>query len=480
MIRTLKTPHRKLLVKNIGSLYAGEVINQVLTLVLIIFISRHLGDVGLGKYSFAFSFVALFLLLADFGLPTLITKEVARNSKLSQLHLSKTFTLKFLLNLLTLLVTLIAIAVLRKDTETIMLVILASIAMFFYNFAGVFRSIFQASELMKYEVISKIAERSVAAVFGIYLLMKGYGVFALFIVLIASNAVYYLIMHILISKKFSKVRLSIDAAYWKRAIKQSLPFWLTLIFVSIYFRIDTIMLGFMKGYAATGLYNAAYKIIEVFIKIPFLLIIAVFPAMTKLYNVSAEKTKMIYEKSYYYMLVLAVPVSAGLIIFSDKIIIAVYGSQFVDSIIALQILSISLFFAFINYLMGYLLNSIDKQKLFTLTTGISTGFNIILNLFLIPRYSYIGAGIATVISEIINFGMLYYFTHKNRFGVNIFKLCAKPLIATLMMIFILRYFSNFSIITISILGALIYFLCMLLLKGLGKEEFELVKSFITK
>ncbi len=96
-----KPSDSQLIIKNISFLYNGEIINQILTLILIVFISRELGDVGLGMYSFAFSFASIFLLLADFGLPTLITKDIAKNRKLTQQHLSSTLTLKFFLNFLT-------------------------------------------------------------------------------------------------------------------------------------------------------------------------------------------------------------------------------------------------------------------------------------------------------------------------------------------------------------------------------------------
>ena len=65
---------------------------------------------------------------------------------------------------------------------------------------------------------------------------------------------------------------------------------------------------------------------------------------------------------------------------------------------------------FVNYLMGYLLNAIDKQRLFTLTVALTTMLNIALNLALIPKYSFAGAAYATLISEIVSFVMLYYFT----------------------------------------------------------------------
>ena len=473
-----KPTDSQLIVKNIGFLFNGEIIGQLLTLALVIVISRELGDVGLGKYSFAFSFASIFLLLADFGLPTLITKDVAKNKKLAKEHLAKTFTLKMVLNILTLIITLAAIVISKKDNETVLLVLLAAIAMCFYNFGGIFRSIFQAYEVMKFEVISKTIERIIAAGIGIFLLVKGYGIFALFWALILSNVVYYILLYFFNSKNIARTGIRFDLSYWKKVIKDSFPFWLTLIFVSFYVRIDTVMLGFMKDYAVTGWYNAAYRIIDVCVRMLFLPIIAVFPAFSKFHSVSLEKTKLLYEKSFYYMLVFSIPVVSGLVVLAQKIILTIYGGQFINSIIALQILGFALFFTSLNYLMGYLLNSIEKGKIFTITTGVSTVLNITLNLILIPKFSYIGAAFATVSSEIINFILLYYFTRKSDFKLNIFRLILKPLIAALVMIISIYYLKSYTNIVVLVgAGAIIYFAALLLMKGIGKEEIGLVKSF---
>ena len=474
-----KPSDSQLIAKNISFLYNGEIINQILTLILIVFISRELGDVGLGKYSFAFSFASIFLLLADFGLPTLITKDIAKDHKSAQKYLSNTFTLKFFLNFITLLVTVLIIFILKKDAETVILVALAGIAMFFYNFGGVFRSVLQGYEAMKYEVISKAVERIVAAGLGIYLLLRGYGILSLFITLILSNAVYYILLYFFTNKKISPINITFNWQIWKQTIKESFPFWLTLIFVSFYVRIDTIMLGFMKDYAQTGWYNAAYKIIDVFTRVLYLPIIALFPALAKSHKISIQKTKTLYEKSFYYMVAFALPAVIGLLMLSKKIIPLIYGNQFNNSIIVLQILGFSLFFTALNFLMGFLLNSIDKQKLFAITAGASTVVNILLNLILIPIYGYKGAGFATVASEIVNFSMLYYFTGKNGFSVGIFKLLLKPIISSIIMILVLHYLMSLNVILLAIIGAASYLVAMFLIRGLGKEEVNLVKSVIS-
>ena len=298
--------------------------------------------------------------------------------------------------------------------------------------------------------------------------------------LIFSNIVYYFMLYILTKTKISEVSLAIDVESWKQNLKESMPFWITTVFISIYFRIDTIMLGFMKGFAVTGWYNAALKIIEVITRIPFLLIVAVFPALAKFHRLSYDKTKLLYEKSFYYMILLALPIATGLILLADRVILHIYSSEFTNSVIALQILAASLIFIFVNYLMGYLLNAIDRQKLFTLTSGITTIFNILLNVILIPKYSYIGAAVATLISEILSFSMLYYLTSKNKFSINLAKIVAKPIIANIAMIGFVIYLKNLHLILIISISAIIYFLVILAIKGIGKEEINLLQSLTQK
>lgn len=473
-------PETRLIAKNFAMLYSGEIIGQILSFFLVIAIAHYFGSIGLGKYSFAISFVTLFLIVADMGLPTLITKEVAKDKRLTKLHLTKTFTLKLILNAAAFIITVISIFFMRKDYEIILLVALAAIAMFFFNLAGIYRAIFQAYEIMKYEAYLKIIERIIAVGLGIFLLYKGYGLTALFIVLIFSNAVYYFTIYILTKIKVSDTSFLIDAKTWKQNLTNSMPFWITIVFITLYFKIDTVMLAFMKGFEDTGWYNAAVKIIEVITRFPFLLNVAIFPALSKLHTFSYNKTKMLFEKSIYYMIAIALPVTTGLILLSDRIIIYVYSPTFNNSIAPLQILAASLIFVFVNYLMGYLLNAIDKQKFFTYSVAITTIINIILNFVLIPKYSYIGASFATLISEIINFGMLYYFTSINKFKINLAKVLTQPFLANIAVIGLVIYLKNLHLLLLIILSAIIYFVVLFLINGIQKEEINMLRAMLQR
>ncbi len=468
----------KLIVKNTGILVFGEVLSRVFSFFLIIFIARHLGNVGLGQYSFLFAFVGVFSVISDLGTTVYMTREIARNKSLTKEYLGKIFVLKLLASGLSVLIPLIFIIFTNQPGYIKLGILVTCIAMFFNYMAFPFRAVVNAYELQVYQSIYSFVERTIAFGLGVIVLSRGYGLIGLVIALVASNSISWIVLYALVSKNISTLKPRMDFKFINSILKQSLPFWFTTIFMSIYFKIDTIMLSFMTGYAATGWYNASYKIIDTLSFLPFVVITAVFPAMSKFYKQNTVLLKVLYEKSFYYLTVLALPLGIGATLLADRIIFFVYKQGFENSVMVLQILIWALVLVFVNYVMGYLLNSIEKQKLFTVSTGLCALLNIILNLFLIPLYGFIGASIATVITELFNFIMLYYFTSKNGFGINILKTLIKPAIGTAIMGIFVFYFSWLHLLLLIPLSILLYFLLLFLIGGIQEDDKRLLLSFV--
>jgi O-antigen/teichoic acid export membrane protein len=469
----------KLVVKNTSLLLFTSVLGRILSFVLIIFIANYLGDVGLGKYSFAFAFAGMISVFSDFGITTSMIKDIAKSKVGIKNYFSNVISMKLLFSLLTLGGSCIAIILVAKATDVIFSVFLVAIALFFDNITLAVKSIFTAYERLEYFSFVELMERIIAALLGVLVLWRGYGLIPLIFVFVLSYLTSFILSLFLVIKKFTRFTLKFDFKLWKRLFRKSLPFWFTTLFMSIYFRVDTIMLAAMKGYAVVGWYNAAYKIIDAISFIPFVVIAAIFPTMSKFHVTSRNLLEVLYQKAFYYLFLLAVPIGIGVTLLADRFILFVYKQQFTNSALALQILVWALVFMFVNYLMGYLLNSINKQKLFTYSAGICVLVNIIINLILIPLYSYAGAAIATVATEFVNFGLLLYFTFRSKYFLNFFKLL-KPVAAGILMGLFVLSISRFHIFYIVPLAAGVYFAVLLIIKGIGKEEFDLARSFIGK
>jgi len=248
------------------------------------------------------------------------------------------------------------------------------------------------------------------------------------------------------------------------------------IFGLIYVRIDTVMLSMMKGDAVVGWYNAAYNIVLGVKPIPQLLMNALFPLMSSYFVSSKDSLKVVYEKSFKYLFILGLPLAVGITLLADRIILLLYGQQFYPSIIALQILSWDVLLIFLYMCSAFILISIDKQNQMAVIAGYAALINVILNLFLIPYFSYIGAAVATIVTETILISLYFLLISKSFYKLPISKIFIRPLIACLIMGFFIHYLININPFLLIILAVLVYFTSLYLIKGFSKDDLELFKK----
>ena len=457
------------IVKNTGFLFSTEIFDKIASFFLVIIITRYLGNIGFGKYSFAFAFVGLFVILSDMGLSVYTFKEISKDNSKTKKLIDNVMSLILIASLFVFLIATLLAIFLPNTKEVIGVILLVELHELFHIFITLNRTVFNSYERNEFKLYSIIIEKGLSLGFGAYVLTQGYGLIELLLVLILAKIITLAYCYVTSYKKFVAIGFATDTQLWKKIIKNSIPFWFSLIFLKIFYRIDTVMLTTMKGYATTGWYNAASTLTSALAFIPGVVINATFPAMSKFFHTnSRDLLKILYKKTFYYLLIIGLPITSGIFILSQRLIIFIYGNKFTESGVVLKILSLSLFFIFLNLLMGYLLNAINKQHLFTLSNGLCVGFNVIMNLMLIPKFSHAGAAFSTFITQIINFLLLYYFTTKNGYFINI-----------IMSLIILKL--NFiPLLYIIPLSAASYFMLLFLMKGFGKDEFMLIRSLLNK
>ncbi|MEA2038025.1 MAG: flippase [Nanoarchaeota archaeon] len=471
----------KTIAKNTAFLFSTSVLDKIVSFFIVIVITRFLGDVGFGKYSFAFAFIAMFTIFPNFGVSTYILREISKDKSKTKELIGNAVALRLLIALIVFSIAIVIAKFWPKTNEIFLGIILVAIYSFFGMFTSLTKILFTAYEKNEFTLYSITLEKIITLILSYYVLTKGYGLNVLLLVFVFSNFINSVYNYIITYRHFVKVSFSIDLKLWKSIIKNSIPFWFTLLFQRIYYKTDTIMLTAMKNYAVTGWYNAASTLTAALTFIPDIIIFATFPAMSRFHHTNSnENLRLLYHKSAYYVLSIGIPLSIGISLLAQRLILFIYKEQFIKSGIILQVLSWSLIFVFVNGIMGYLLNSINKQHLFTISSGICAGGNVILNLILIPQFSYMGAAFATVITQFINFCSLYYFTKKNGHPLNLIKVSYRPIIAGSAMGILIYYISFLHILYIVPIAVIAYFAVLLIMGGLGKEEINLIKSFFPK
>jgi O-antigen/teichoic acid export membrane protein len=472
--------------KGIGNVPKGGLINRarqnifykilsestrILPALLFIYIARKLGDEDFGKLSFAYSFVGICFIVTDFGLSTILIRNVSRQKELTREYVGNILVLKIVLSFIC--ISVIGIFILLTDypADVITLLVIFGCVMFFKALIDFFCTVLNAHERMDLEAFLKGTNHLLLFVSGIAILLVGYGLLGLANVFLVAFSFSSIIGFCIVDVCIEKIRPSFDLKFWRYILKESLPLALSVIFTVIYFKIDVVMLSIIRGSdSEIGWYSAAMRLIELMGIVPALIVSALFPIVSSLYKESIDSLKGVYKTSFRYLVVIALPIAVGTLLLSEHLIYTIYGEEYVKAIPALKILSLALVFIYVNYILMNMLVAVDRQMTNAIMAGTCVFVNIVLNMCLIPHYGYLGAGTATIITEIVLFALGIYYVTKYICKTNV-AVVSKPFMSVAIMgAFIVLATAKLNLAFIIILSALTYFTCLLLFRFFTKED----------
>ncbi len=179
-----------------------------------------------------------------------------------------------------------------------------------------------------------------------------------------------------------------------------------------------------------------------------------------------------------YLFIITFPIVVGTTLIAENITYFLYGAEFSQSILTLQILIWALLFMSMSLVLMTFLNSTERQMFVTKTTAFGAVINVVLNLLLIPKFSLIGASIATVFTEASLFVLYYYFVSKYQEIGSVHKIVYKPMIAVLVMSLFVLNLKEANIFLIIAIAAFIYIGVLLLIKGFTKDDLKIFMQII--
>lgn len=393
---------KQTILKNTFWLTLAEIITRFLKFILIIYVARIFGATEYGKFNFALSFVSFFAIFSDLGIPQIFVRDYGNNEKRDE-DFYNLFSLRIFLIVITLFLILIITPLITEDIYIRKIMILLAAFSLFNSFSGIFFTLFQAKQKMEYQAFFQIMSAILTAIFGFFVVFKMPS---------ASNLAHSYLFASLVTAIFillffylRKIPLAfrINKTIWKKYIILSWPLALTGAFLAIWGNADTMMMGAFGQITQVGWYQAAYKIIGV-IFIPASLISAsFFPALSLAFKESKERFIKIWNYFLRIMISLAVLIVIGGLVLSSKMINWLYGSEYFPSILAIRLLLIMAGLSFASLPFSQLFILLNQQKKLFWITIFCSILNVIINIFLIPRYSLYGAAVATTIVSFVYF-----------------------------------------------------------------------------
>ncbi|MFH0819826.1 MAG: flippase [bacterium] len=399
--------------KNTGYLIASYIGQNFLSFIFFIILARFLGVEDLGKYVFAFSFATLFSIAVDLNLSQVLTREIAKFKDKAENYLNNIIAFKLITAALTYLTVVLLINFLNYPDLTKILVYLTGLVMILDSFSLTFYGALRGIQNLKFEALSTIYGQLIIISLGTVALFLGLPLPVLIVIYILASLFKFIYSFWQVKKNLRvKFRPNLDKSILKLLFALALPFALAGIFNRVFYYTDTIFLSKLIGDVAVGIYSIAYKLTYSLQFIPAALGAALFPAMSSFYLTSPENLKKSFEKSFLYLSFIALPITFGTIALAPELIKTLYSEKYLEAILPLQLLIMAVIFIFLNYPIGSLLNACDRQKANTFNVGIAMAANIILNIILIPRFSYVGAAISGLVSQTLWFVLGLYQANK--------------------------------------------------------------------
>jgi polysaccharide transporter, PST family len=388
------------IIANTGWLFADRILRMGASLVVGVWVARYLGVQQYGLFNYALAFVSLFSPIFTLGLDDVVVRHIVRQSSNKEEILGTTFWLKLLGGVASVLVAVSTMFFLGEH-ETLKIWLVAILGM-----AGIFRATdtielwFQSQVQSKYTVIAKNTAFLLNSAIKIALILTKAPLLAFAWVTLAEFAMSAIGLLIVYQVKGSSLwlwRWSFSAA--KTLLKESLPLIFSGFAILIFMKIDQVMLGQMIGDREVGVYSAAVRVSEIWYFIPGAIVASVAPAI----YAAKEKSESLYYQRIGQLLSLMTCISLAIALpmsfLSDKIIMVMFGSGYAEAGTILAVHIWTSLFVFMGlatspWFIAEGLNHVSLGK--TLFGAI---LNIILNLLLIPKYSGLGAAIATIISQ---------------------------------------------------------------------------------
>ena len=471
----------KTLFKNMSWLTLSQVITNLCAFLWTIIIARYLGVSSYGLLSFVISFTILIGIGEDLGITTFTTRELARDKTNTKKFINNIFPIKFTLSIVLLIVTISFLYLLNYNQLTIELTFIIFIETIFISLYNFLSGVFQAHENLKPGSVGLMICSFLLLTLSYLISIFDLGIIAIALAYAFSYLICLLYVYKEIRKNFSRIKIEIDLTFWKKIFKRSLPFGLTMIFYTIYFSIDVVMISWLAGDYATGLYNSAYKIISVFTAFYVIYQYVIFPLMSKLYTEDTNLLKISFEQSFKYSLLVLLPLTIGVYFYSPYIINLIYSSQYALASPAMQILIWTVVFLFINGVATSLLNSIGKEVSVTKIYLIAAIFNIVLNFLTIPVWSYIGASITTVLSEILILILMMYSISKTEYkpDLSLLKTVLKLIICGIILAIVL-YLANVSFWLAIPVGLIVYLASLFITHTIDDTDKYIINELLNR
>jgi len=385
--------------KNTSWLLVERVLRLFITLIIGLYVARYLGPGDFGKLNYAASIVAILSIFIQLGLDGIVVRDLVNNPKIKDKILGALLTLKIIGSLIMVVLLIIVSIIFNHDGQITLLIAIIALSSILTIVFDVIRVNYEASVLVKYVSIIQMTQLVVSSILKLYCVAIGTQLFWFAIIFVVDTLLLSGLSIVIYRNKTGSIRSwNVDWGIVKKLIVDGWPGLLSGIASIIYMKIDQVMIGNMLDHHDLGLYSAATRLSTAWYFIPMVIVTSLTPAIIK----ARQQGRNVYydriQKLHDLMFIIAICISIPTSIIGDTIIEYLFGTDYLGAGTVLVVHIWASIFVFLGAAGGrwYVAENLLVLSFYRHLAGLI--INIVLNIYMIPKYGIIGAALSTLIS----------------------------------------------------------------------------------
>lgn len=451
---------------------AGKIVSTSLGLLAIGMMTRYLGAEKFGWYVTAISFLQFIGILIDFGLIP-VSAQMLSEPGYDKKTLLKNL-LGFRLATAVVFLGLAPIVALFFPYPPEVKIAIAISAISFVSIAlnQILIGFYQTELRMHIHAVADIIGRLVL-VGGLFILIAARASFLAVMGAIVLSTVAQTAVDWLIAARQTPLGFAFDRNIWRAIAIKMWPVAISIMFNVVYLKGDIILLSLFRPQTDVGFYGLAYRILDIVSQMAMMIMGVIMPLLAFSWTRGLkDEFRMRYQQAFDALMAFAVPMTIGIALFSQKIIVLVAGDTYAPASLPLALLAVAVFGVYLGAVFGHTAVAINKQKQTIWIYASDAVLTLIGYLIFIPRFGMTGAALMTVFSELYA-GVLLFFTIRHYSGERLqWKTFGKILFASAVMGAVLFAFRYFPITFLIIIGVMVYAIVLVGIRGISRETIK--------
>jgi O-antigen/teichoic acid export membrane protein len=357
----------------------GKAMVLVAGAVSIAITTRYLGAAGYGSFALALALVQMLGVLADFGLVSVVVREISREPGRSTELVGSVLALRLLIGVAVVALAGLLSLLLPYSPDVRVAILIAGIPFVLGLATTSLSTIFQSRLQMGRAAAADVAGRLAGLAALIAVVEADLG----FLAVVATTAVGAAVT---LAVTLAMVRVRPQLRHWRELVVPAVPIGAALAVNEIYFRADTFILSLFRPFDEVGHYTLAYRVYELLAVLPAIVMTSVFPLLSRYVAEHRDQAARVVDATADFLVAVAAPIAAGGLVLAPELVELVAGDGFEGSVTPLRLLLCATGAAWVSGLLGYTLIAADERRSILLLSVTALVVNLALNLALVPSY----------------------------------------------------------------------------------------------